>query len=201
MSTAPHYEPVSVRDYLDGEQRAKRKHEYVDGVVYAMVGASNVHNRIATNATGVLHAQLRGKPCQVFNADTKIRVQQAWRTRFYYPDASVVCWLNPPTDTFQDAPTVIVEVLSESTRRTDEHEKREAYLSISSLSAYILVEQSTAAAIVYRRTDSGFAREAYLGLEAVIPLLEIKCQLPLADLYENVEFPPPMSDDESDERS
>jgi len=196
MSTVPHHEPISVADYLDGEQTAKRKHEYVEGVVYAMVGATNAHNRIATNGTGALYAQLRGKPCQVFNADTKICVRLARGTRFYYPDALVVCRLNPPSDTFQEAPVVILEVISESTRRTDEYEKREAYLLIGTLCAYILAEQATAAAVVYRRTDSGFARETYGGLDAVIPLPEIGCELPLADLYDGVEFPPPRSDED-----
>lgn len=198
MSTVPHYEPISIAAYLSGEQTAKRKHEYVEGVVYAMVGATNAHNRIATNGTVILGGQLRGKPCQVFNSDTKIRLRLARGTRFYYPDASVVCRLNPQSDTFQDAPVVIVEVISESTRRTDEYEKREAYLSIDALCVYVLAEQATAAAVVHRRTDSGFARETYVGHEAVIPLPEIDCELPLADLYENVEFPPPRSDDEGD---
>jgi Uma2 family endonuclease len=110
----------------------------------------------------------------------------------------VVCSLNPPSDTFQEAPVVILEVISESTRRTDEYEKREAYLSIGTLCVYILAEQATAAAVVYRRTDSGFARESYVGLDAVIPLPEIDCELPLADLYEGVEFPPPRSDEEDE---
>lgn len=196
MSTVPHYEPISIATYLSGEQADKRKHEYVEGVVYAMVGATNAHNRIATNATVALGGQLRGKPCQVFNSDTKIRVRLARGTRFYYPDASVACRLNPQSDTFQDAPVVILEVISESTRRTDEYEKREAYLSIDSLCVYILAEQVTAAAVVYRRTDSGFARETYVGHEAAIPLPEIECDLRLADLYENVEFPPPAADDD-----
>ena len=195
MSSAPHTEPISIPDYLADEQSAKRKHEYVDGVVYAMVGATNSHNRIATNATISLGEQLRGRPCQVFNSDTKIRVRQSRGTRFYYPDLSVSCRPNPSNDTFQDAPIVIVEVLSGSTRRVDEREKMEAYLSIHSLCVYILVEQSTAAVQLYRRLDSGFAREAYAGFDAIIPLPEINCQLPLVDVYDQVEFPPPEIDD------
>jgi Uma2 family endonuclease len=196
MSTAPLLQPITVHDYLNGEQSAKRRHEYVEGVAYAMVGATNTHNRIATNGTVALGAQLRGKPCQIFNSDTKVRVRLAQGTRFYYPDLSVVCQLNPPDDTFQDAPIVIVEVISESMRRTDEHEKREAYLSIASLCVYILAEQSTNAAVVYRRTSDGFARETYVGNDPSIPLPEIDCELPLADLYEDVEFPPEMPNDE-----
>ena len=193
MSVAPYDYPISVRDYLAGERTANHKHEYVEGFVYAMGGGTNAHNRIATNGTGMLYAQLRGKPCQVFNSDTKIRVRLAKGTRFYYPDPSVICRPNPPGDTYQDAPVVIVEVISESTRRTDEFEKRDAYLSIDSLSVYLLVEQSAFASIVHRRTGSGFERETYLGQEAVVPLPEIGCNLPLAELYDNVEFLPPAS--------
>jgi Uma2 family endonuclease len=195
MSTAPRFQPISVRDYLDGEQRAKRKHEYVDGVVYAMVGGTVTHSRIASNATVALGLQLRGRRCQVFNCDIKIRTGQAGDTRFYYPDLSVVCQPNAPHDLYHDAPVVIVEVISESTRRIDEYEKRQAYLAIDALCVYLLVEHTDAAVLVYRRRDHGFERETYTGLDTVVPLPEIGCTLPLAELYENVEFPPPLSDE------
>jgi Uma2 family endonuclease len=89
---------LSPRDYLIGEMGAHGKHEFVDGAVYAMVGASNLHNCVATNTTGILHAQLRGKPCRVFNSATKVREQPVQTTRFYYPDVSVVCRLNPAAE-------------------------------------------------------------------------------------------------------
>lgn len=197
MSSAAEDNLTSVRDYLSGEATAKRKHEYVDGVIYAMVGASNSHNRIATNATGSLHSQLRGKPCEVFNSDTKVRVRTQRETRFYYPDCLVVCHPNPPGDSFQDDPAVIIEVLSESTRRVDEFEKRDAYLSIPRLSVYVLLEQSTAVAGVYRRADNGFKREIYRGMDATIDLPEVGCRLPLADAYDRVEFIPRPADEEA----
>ncbi|MEJ7594330.1 MAG: Uma2 family endonuclease [Planctomycetaceae bacterium] len=199
MSTASQFQPISVRDYLAGERIAKRKHEYVDGVVYAMAGGTVQHSRIASNATGTLHAQLRGHKCEAFHSDMKVRVRLSRGTRFYYPDVSVVCQPNADRDSFHDAPVVIVEVISDSTRRTDEYEKREAYLSIDSLCAYVLVEQASAAVLVYRRGDSGFDREVYTGLDAIIPLPEIECQLALAELYQNVEFVPVVTDDELDE--
>jgi len=189
MSSAHQFQSISVRDYLVGENHANRKHEYVEGLVYSMAGASNSHNRIATNATGLLYSQLRGQKCQVFNSDTKVRIRFSSGTRFYYPDVSVVCRPNPPVDTFHDAPIVIVEVISESTRRTDEYEKREAYLTIDSLSVYILVEQNSARVLAYRRTDSGFLAETYSELEAVIPLPEIDCAISLIELFANIEFP------------
>jgi len=190
MSTAPQKRAVSVAEFLEGELVSQIKHEFVDGVVYAMAGATTTHNRIATNATGVLYGQLRGKRCQVFNSDMKLRIRQSRSTRFYYPDLSVACQLNAGNDSYQDNPVVIVEVLSESTRRVDEYEKREAYLSINSLCAYILLESNTHAAQVYRRTDEGFASESYVGVEATIPLPEIDCTLSLGEVYSQVEFVP-----------
>ena len=194
MSTASSKQPITVSEYLSGELIADQKHEYVDGTVYAMTGASARHNRIATNATGAIYSQLRRKSCQVFNSDMKIRVRQSRSVRFYYPDLSVVCQPNPDADLFQDNPVVIVEVLSNSTRRADEYEKREAYLTINSLSCYLMLEQDCPAVVVYRRGENGFQREDYEGLDTVIALSEIGCQLSLGEVYENVTFPPPSPD-------
>jgi Uma2 family endonuclease len=190
MSSAPKWNLISVEDYLAGELVSPVKHEYVAGVVYAMAGARNVHNTIAGNAFAALHARLRGRRCRPFNSDTKIRVRLPSHVRFYYPDASVVCQPNPPEDSFQDNPAVLIEVLSKATRRTDEGEKRDAYLSIPTLSVYLLVEQQSAAVVAFRRTEQGFAREIYQGHAAVIPLPEIETELPLAEIYDRVELVP-----------
>ena len=112
MITVEKFDPVSVADYLKGEQTAKRKHEYIGGNVYAMAGASNVHNRIATNVTVAFGSQFRDSPCEIFNSDTKVRVRAQNGMRFFYPDAMVVCKPNPSDDHFQDEPVVIVEVAS-----------------------------------------------------------------------------------------
>jgi Uma2 family endonuclease len=198
MSAALKWDLVSVDDYLAGELVSPIKHEFVGGVIYAMAGARNAHNLIATNTAGTLHARLRGKRCRAFNSDTKIRLRLPTHVRFYYPDTSIICRPNPQNDSFQDEPAVIVEVLSKSTRRIDEGEKKDAYLTIQSLSAYLLVESETPAAIVFRRTESGFVREVYQGLDAVIPLPEIEIELTLADVYEAVEFISEMDEEEAD---
>ncbi len=188
MSAARQNPPIFIAEYLARELTSTIKHEFVDGAVYAMAGATANHNRIATNATGALYSQLRGKRCQVFNSDMKVRVRQSYGTCFYYPDLSVVCRPNAGDETFQDNPVVIVEVISDSTRRVDEFEKREAYLSINSLCVYVLLEPNTKSALVYRRADEGFAQESYAGSDAVIPLPEIECSLSLVDAYAQVEF-------------
>ena len=125
MSTAKKLNLLAVEDYLAGELVSPIKHEYLGGVVSAMAGARNAHNIIATNLVGALYSRLRGRPCRPFNSDTKIRVRLPTQIRFYYPDASVVCRSNAQTDAFQDDPAVLFEVLSRSTRRTDEGEKKD----------------------------------------------------------------------------
>jgi Uma2 family endonuclease len=183
---------LKIDDYLAGEELSETKHEYLGGVVHAMAGASNRHNIIASNCLGSLVVRLRGKPCQPFNSDTKVRLTFPDHTRFYYPDAMVACRLNPDTDHFQDQPVLIVEVLSDSTRRVDLAEKRDAYLTISTLNVLIFVEPDEARIILYRRNlpQGGFAVEEYAGLDAVVPLPEIDAEVALGELYERVGLTP-----------
>lgn len=179
------YESVSVEDYLASELHSEIKHEYLGGVVYAMSGARNRHNRIVMNLYGLLWSALRGTSCQPYNSDTKIRIRLPHHVRFYYPDASVICRSNPMDESFQDEPVMIVEVLSKRTRRLDEGEKKDAYLTIPSLMLYLLVEQDSQAVQLFRRTAQGFLREIYA--DGVIPLPEINCQLPLSEIYQGVQ--------------
>jgi Uma2 family endonuclease len=102
----------------------------------------------------------------------------------------VVCRPNSQADSFQDAPVVLVEVLSRATRRIDNGEKKDAYLAVPSLDVYVLIEQEIPALVAFRRQGSAFARQVYQGLEAVLPLPEIGIDLPLAEIYEAVQFDP-----------
>jgi Uma2 family endonuclease len=198
VSTVKKLNLVAVEDYLAGELICPIKHEYVGGLVYALPGARNMHHVIAGNVCGALYARLRGQRCRPFNSDTKIRMHLSGRLRFYYPDASVICRPNPQTDSFQDEPAVLFEVLSRRTRRIDEVEKKDAYLTIPSLHVYALIEQDTAAVVVFRRTKDGFIREVHEGRDAVLPLGEIGIELPLAEIYETVEFAPETEESELD---
>lgn len=189
MNALKQPDSITVKDYLAGEEISDTKHEYLGGTVHAMAGATIRHNNIAGNCFGLLYGKLRGKSCQPFNSDTKVRIEFPDHTRFYYPDAMVVCQSNPDTDHFQNQPVVLIEVLSESTRRTDLGEKRDAYLAISSLKVLLLVEPDSPSVTLYRRMpEGGFAIERHVGLDAIIPLPEIEVNLSLADLYERVEF-------------
>jgi Uma2 family endonuclease len=109
--------------------------------------------------------------------------------RFYYPDVSVICRPNPQEDSFQDEPVVVVEVLSRETRRTDEGEKKDTYLTIPSLSAYLMIEQAFPSLVAFRRTEQGFFGQTYEGSGAVVPLEEVDAELRLDEVYAGVEFP------------
>lgn len=194
MSTAPSFEPISVPDYLAGELDSDIRHEYVAGYVYAMAGGTNAHNLIGINCSASLHSQLSGKPCVALSSDTKIRVREGNFFRFYYPDVSVVCDPNPQTDTFQDKPIVLIEVLSESTRRKDETEKRASYCSLPSVQYYVLLEQHAITAVVFRRPETqttSFAdwpRTVLTDIDDVIFFEEIDANLPLRVAYDGVEI-------------
>ncbi|MBI2803880.1 MAG: Uma2 family endonuclease [Planctomycetes bacterium] len=196
MTAALKWNLISVEDYLAGELDSPIKHEYVGGVVFAMAGARNLHNTIVINTLAAFHLRLRGKPCRPFNSDTKVRIQIGGQTRFYYPDVHVTCHPNRPTDSYQSQPKVIVEVLCKKTERLDKGEKKDAYLAIPSLDAYILIEQEMPFVAVFRRTAAGFVREVYEDMAAVVPLSEIEAEMPLAEIYEGVEFIPEPDEEE-----
>lgn len=189
MTALEHPVLITIEDYLAGEETSDVKHEYLGGTVHAMAGATNQHNFIATNSIISLGSQLRGKLCRPLNSDVKVRIEFPDHTRFYYPDALVVCHSNPSTDHFQDQPVVVIEVLSDSTRRTDLGEKRDAYLALPSLKVLLFVEPGKPSVSLHRRkSGGGFAIEYHVGLDAVIPLPEIEASLALAELYDRVEF-------------
>jgi hypothetical protein len=131
MTAALKWNLISVEDYLAAEMISPTKHEYVGGVVHGMAGGRIAHNVIKGNIFGYSFARLRGNRCRPFDSDMRIRVDFSDHIRFYYPDVSVICRSNPPTDSFQDQPVVIFEVLSKKTRRIDIGEKKDAYLTIS----------------------------------------------------------------------
>ena len=189
MRAAAKLNLVSVEDYLAGELVSRVKHEYLGGVVYAMAGR-NAHSLIMTNMIAAFVSRLRGKSCQVFGSDTKIRVRLSNHVRFCYPGLSVVCRPNPQRESFQDEPAIVIEILSKSTRRIDEGEKKDAYLTIPSLDAYVLVEQEMPALVIHRRTQQCFVREVHEGIDAVVAFETLGVELPLAEIYAAIEFAP-----------
>jgi len=176
---------LTVEEYLDGEQRSEVRHEYIGGVVYAMAGSSIDHNLIALNFTSAFRSHLAGERCRVLMADVKVWLEIAGDDVFYYPDVMVGC---DPRDTekfYLRHPKVIVEVLSESTERTDRREKLLSYMRIESLEAYVLVAQDKSEVTILQR-GKNWQAEVLRGPEQTIQIDSLQFTLPLSALYEGV---------------
>ena len=197
MSAVKKQTLVSEQDYLAGELGSPVRHEYLGGYIHAMAGSSNRHSIIEANFMISLGTKLNGQPCRPFSSNAKIRITLPNQIRFYYPDVSVICRQNPQTDSFQESPVVIVEILSHSTRRTDTGEKLRDYLTLPSLLVYLLVEQEEPVVVAHRRSAEGFVREVYAGMQTVIPLPEVGINLTLSEIYNQVEFAPEHHPDDS----
>ena len=183
-------ELISIEDYLEGELVSEIKHEYLGGTVHAMSGTKIRHNKASLNASADLTYSLRGKPCNVFNNDTKVRINLASDTRFYYPDAMVACGPVDDEALYLEHPVVIIEVLSPTTFRNDIGEKRDAYLTIPSLRTYLIIDPEKPLVKVDRRKPlGGFGQEIYSDLSDIIPLPEIDASLPLQAIYGNIALP------------
>jgi len=181
-ATQPH---LSVEEYIDGELHSEIRHEYVDGQVYAMGGASRSHGLIVNALAFALTPAARSKRCQLFISDMKVRLNIADQSVFYYPDLLLSCDPADREPYFCSRPCLIVEVLSESTERIDRREKLLAYQTLPSVQEYILVAQDVRRVEIYRRannwqaeyTDSGEIRldclDASVTLDAIYTDLEL----------------------------
>ena len=181
---------LTAEQYLELETRAEFRSEYIAGEMIAMSGASLDHNQIVGNIHALLWNQLRGNHCRVIATD--LRLQTARRKMMTYPDLMVLCgpvkMLENRTDTVTDA-TLIIEVLSASTRSWDLGQKFEYYRSLPSLAEYLVVEQKAMRASHHsRQPDGSWLLRDLAGPEAVIKLDSIQCTLTLAALYERVEL-------------
>lgn len=178
-------ELVSVADYLAGEPISEFRHEYIGGEIHAMAGASEEHNAISLNLATALQSHLKGRRCRAFIHDMKVRLQIAGDDIFYYPDVMVAC---DPRDTdryFKRFPTVIVEVLSPETERTDRREKFLSYQQIETLEEYVLVAQDKSEVTVFRRANQ-WRPEIVRQASDSLTLSSLEFSLALVDLYDGV---------------
>ena len=182
---------ISEKDYLAGERGATERHEYVDGVVYAMSGETQRHNVIVGNLYMALRAHLRGRPCIVTMEG--VQVHAAKSKAYYYPDIAVSCppeGAPPANATYQvEHPTLIVEVLSESTEGNDRSHKWHAYRRLPSLQEYVLVSQDRRQVELFRRKgEIGWLHLVYAPDED-LDLPSVGLVLPMASLYEGTDSP------------
>lgn len=185
MRHAPSHRRLTVEAYLQGELRSEVRHEYVNGEVFAMVGAGVAHNIIALNVASALRNHLRDGPCQGFVSDVKVHIKEADDERFYYPDVFVACDPRDGEPYYRDHPRLIVEVLSEHTERNDRSDKFYAYRRIPTLMEYVLVAQDVQRVEVYRR-ETSWDLELY-GKGQRFRLDSADMELSVAEVYESVE--------------
>lgn len=172
---------VSEDDYLQGELIADTKHEYLDGDVYAMAGASENHNLLALNIASELRNKLKGTPCRTFMAEMKVKAEDA----FFYPDVMVVCERDDASEYYKNSPVIVVEVLSKGTRKFDQTLKRKRYQALPSLEEYVLIEQDKGEIEIFRRRDGWQASYHYLGDE--IHFYSIDVTVAVEDIYYQVD--------------
>jgi Uma2 family endonuclease len=175
---------LTENEYLEIERTSDVRHEYLGGLVYAMAGASATHNLIALTFASRLRAHQRGKGCQVFISDMKVRVEAV--DVYYYPDVMVTCDPADNADYFRTSPVLIIEVTSPTTLVTDRREKLLAYTKIASLREYVIVSQDELHIDVYRRGTDGRWWLLVLGVDDTLELESVDLQLPVSEIYEDV---------------
>jgi len=186
MNVAESFE-LSEQDYLHDEYSRDIKHEYIDGQAYAMVGASESHNIISGNVFAQLHRELKksglkGKGCKTFIADMKVKASG----NIFYPDLMVICEPDPNDSNFvKNTPSIIVEVLSASTRKNDITLKKMAYMNIASLQEYVLIEQDKFEVVVFRKSQHWASTYYVLGDEITFESIDVI--ISVADIYDGVE--------------
>jgi Uma2 family endonuclease len=186
MMTNLKYSRLTEADYLLGELASEIRHEYVDGEVFVMAGAGEAHNLIAGNIFAKLRGLVRGGPCRVYISDMKLRVK-TWKA-YYYPDVMVTC---DPTDSeanYKERPSLVVEVLSPSTERTDRREKMLAYRTLTDLREYLLVATNKQHVELYRRDAQDEWQLTNLNPADGIHLESLGYDLSLNDIYEDVKL-------------
>src|SRR2546426_2804470 len=179
---------ISPQEYLRLERQAEYKSEYLNGEIFAMSGASRKHNLLTTNIRSSLNQQLRGRPCEVYASEMRVKVNA---TGLYtYPDVVVVCGEPRLEDEYFDTllnPTVLIEVLSKSTERYDRIAKSSYYRTLDSLAEHLLVAQDEIRLEQYsRQPDGQWLLLDYRTLSDVAELRSIGSSLRLRDVYEKV---------------
>lgn len=182
MSLAQQISFVPVKDYLHNEESVHNlRHEYVDGQVYAMAGASMNHNRITSNLVRLFGNHLLGQPCDVFSSDMLL---QTSASRYRYPDVMVSCQTQAENELLVVNPLLLIEVMSHNTRKADKEIKRLEYLQLPSLMEYVLIEQDFVEIEVLCRRQNWQPSYYYLGDE--IGFESIGLSLPVLAIYQRV---------------
>jgi len=189
MSNQPaSYYHVTAAEYLEGELLADVRHEYINGRVYAMSGASDKHNEISFDVAALLKAHLKGGPCKTYLLDVKVEAMNAGKKCYYYPDIFVTCESGDERSfLIKRFPTLVIEVLSPSTWRVDEGEKLHNYSRIPSVKEVILIAQDWPEVIIHRRSNE-WEPESFILPEDRVRFDSIDLEVSLAEIYASIPF-------------
>jgi Uma2 family endonuclease len=189
MVAIPDYNYLSPEEYLALEAESPVKHEYIDGEVYAIAGATDTHVTIALNLAIALRSHLRGSGCRVYIADLKVRLRHTIKDRFYYPDLVVTCDLRDrETPTYKQFPKAIVEVLSDSTEGFDRGDKFADYRNFDSLQEYVLVSTKQPRIDIFRRSGEHWTFQSYALENETFALPSLDFKGAIASVYEDITF-------------
>ncbi|MDZ8085677.1 MAG: Uma2 family endonuclease [Nostoc sp. DedQUE12b] len=176
---------ISPEEYLEGEKFSEIKHEYIDGQVYAMARASDAHVTVVGNLFVLLRNHLRGGGCRVYMLDMKAQIEVI--NRYFYPDVMVTCdTQDKEFEYFKCYPSLIIEVLSESTEGYDRGKKFASYRHLESLQEYVLISPDRMSVECFRRNDEGhWVLYPYeKGEEVHLASVDFRCAI--AEIYEDV---------------
>ncbi|MGQ0700058.1 MAG: Uma2 family endonuclease [Panacagrimonas sp.] len=179
-------------EYLAFERASETRHEFVNGDVYAMSGASLRHARLLNNLFLSLGPQARRRGCEAYGQGVQVRIRQIRDTRYYYPDLVISCDSEDDDTHTLARPCLIVEVLSPTTALTDHREKKRAYLSLPSLKQYVLVDQDLAHIESLRREGEGWLQEL-LSQGDRLRLECVEAELDFETIYAGVDVQQPMA--------
>jgi len=195
MSSLPKHRWTEA-EYLAFERASKEKHEFIDGEIVSMSGASEPHNRIVTNVSVSLYNQIGERPCSVYTSDMRVRIS---RRQYTYPDVTIVCGVSVlAEDDDQDVmlnPTVIIEVLTPSTQGYDRGDKFTLYRTLPSLQEYVLISQNRIQIERYtRQPDNLWLFADTQQIDGFLSLTSIGCILSAKDVYRRIQFENDLSD-------
>lgn len=175
----------TIEEYLQMERASEVKHEYYQGEIFAMAGASNRHITISSNLIAELHARLKTSPCFPYGSDMRIHIPE--NTLFTYPDISIICGDINTLDKEKDTalhPIILIEILSKSTRDYDRGGKFKLYRDIPTLKEYMLIDSENIGVEIFRlNKHNHWELEEYKTLKEIITLPAINVSISMEDIY------------------
>lgn len=181
---------ISEQQYLELEKKSKIRHEFMDGEIFSMAGATRKHNLLNTNISRILGNQLEETECEVYANDFRVKIRDGHDV---YPDVAVACpeILTEENDLLLLNPIVVFEVLSKSTESRDRGDKAEDYYRLESLQDYILVSQYRVRVEHFsKQSNNEWTLKIYENLENTVELKSIGCEVSLKLIYLKLKLPP-----------